>query len=63
MKRTILATILLSLILLFSSSVFADSGKIMFFDQNGQNSSFNATDVKTLGLKANLTKSFKNSKF
>lgn len=63
MKRTILATILLSLILLFSSYSFADSGKILFFDQNGQNQNFNSTDIKSLGLKINLAKPIKSLKF
>jgi hypothetical protein len=62
LKRTILATILLSFVLLFSSYALADS-EILFFDQNGQNSSFNSTDIKTLGLKVNLTKSINSLKF
>ena len=63
MKRNFFATILLSLILLFSNYSFADSGKVLFFDQNGQGSNFNSADIKTLGVKVNLTKSLRNLKF
>ncbi len=63
MKRNYFATFLLSLILLFSNYAFADSGKVLFFDQNGQSSSFNSADIKTLGVKVNLIKSLRNLKF
>ncbi|MEN6373494.1 MAG: hypothetical protein ABFD75_01770 [Smithella sp.] len=63
MKRNFFATILLSLILLFSNNAFADSGKVLFFDQNGQGSSFNSADIMTLGVKVSPTKSLRNLKF
>jgi len=63
MKRSFFATIIFSFVLLLSGHAMADSGKVTFFDQNGQNSSFKSTDVKTLGLKVNLGKSLSGMKF
>lgn len=63
MKRSILATVLFSLVLLLSGHAIADSGKVAFFDQNGQSSNFKSNEVKTLGLKVNLGKSLSGMKF
>jgi hypothetical protein len=55
--------ILFSFVLLLSGHASADSGKVVFFDQNGQESNFKSTEVKTLGLKVNLGKSLSSMQF
>ncbi len=63
MKRTVLATIIFSFVLLLSHYAAADSGKVLFFDQNGQKAAFNSADVRTLGLKVSLSKPLSSFKF
>jgi len=66
MKNRIFSFILMlvcALVLPFAAYAASDSGKVVFYDQNGQGSSFNAADVKSLGLKVNLAKALRNYKF
>lgn len=63
MKNRYPAILVFAFILLFSGYVLADSGKVLFSDQNRQGSSFASDKVQSLRLKVVLPKPLAGYKF